>query len=61
MADLASDMTGVVGTGLTMAMGAVTIGAAGKIMLDAQDNMMGNKRKKKKKSKSKLTFPKINI
>lgn len=50
MADLAGDMAGIVGSGLTMAMGAVTIGAAGKIMMDASDNM-SHKRKKKRKSK----------
>jgi hypothetical protein len=62
MADLTSDMTGVVGTGLTLAMGAVALGAAGKIMMDASDQM-SNKKKRKKRSKNSMGFniPKINI
>jgi len=60
MADLTGDFTGVVGTGLTLAVGAVAIGAAGKIMMDASDQMSGKKKKKGKK-KGGMTFPSINI
>ena len=58
--DIAGDMGGVLGTGLTLAVGAVTIGAAGKIMLDAADQMSGKKKKKGKK-KSGISYPSINI
>jgi hypothetical protein len=60
MADLAGDMGGIVGTGLTLAVGAVAIGAAGKIMMDASDQMSGKKKKKSKK-KGGMGFPSINI
>jgi hypothetical protein len=60
MSDLAGDMGGIVGTGLTLAVGAVAIGAAGKIMMDASDQMSGKKKKKGKK-KSGMSFPSINI
>lgn len=55
--DLAGDMAGVVGTGLTVAMGAVAVGAAGKIMTDAAKQIGG---KKKKRGKKKSGFS-INI
>jgi hypothetical protein len=58
--DLAGDMGGIVGTGLTLAVGAVAIGAAGKIMMDASNQMSGKKKKKGKK-KGGMTFPSINI
>lgn len=60
MTDLAGDMGGVVGTGLTLAMGAVVVGGVGKMMLDASDNMSGKKKKKGKK-KGGMSFPSINI
>jgi hypothetical protein len=60
MSDLAGDMGGIVGTGLTLAVGAVAIGAAGKIMMDASEQMSGKKKKKGKK-KSGMSFPSINI
>lgn len=60
MTDLAGDMGGVVGTGLTLAMGAVVVGGVGKMMLDASDNMSGKKKRKGKK-KGGMTFPSINI
>jgi hypothetical protein len=60
MSDLAGDMSGIVGTGLTLAVGAVAIGAAGKIMMDASDQMSGKKKKKGKK-KNGMTFPSISF
>lgn len=57
---LAGDMGGIVGGGLTLAVGAVAVGAAGKIMLDASEQMSGKKKKKGKK-KGGMTFPSINI
>jgi hypothetical protein len=60
MTDLAGDMGGIVGGGLGLAMGAVTIGVAGKMMLDASEQMSGKKKKKGKK-KGGMTFPSINI
>lgn len=58
--DIAGDMGGVLGTGLTLAVGAMTIGAAGKIMMDASEQMSGKKKKKGKK-KGGMKFPSINI
>jgi|WetSurMetagenome_2_1015567.scaffolds.fasta_scaffold23788_8 hypothetical protein len=58
--DIAGDMGGIIGGGLGLAVGAVTIGAAGKIMLDAADQMSGKKKKKGKK-KGGMKFPSINI
>ena len=60
MSDIADDMSGIVGTGLTLAVGAVAIGAAGKIMMDASKQMSGKKRKKSKKNNG-MVFPSINI
>jgi hypothetical protein len=60
MSDLAGDMSGIVGTGLTLAVGAVAIGAAGKIMMDASEQMSGKKKKKGKK-KNGMTFPSISF
>jgi len=60
MTDIAGDMGGVVGTGLTLAMGAVVVGGVGKMMLDASDNMSGKKKKKGKK-KGGMAFPSISI
>lgn len=60
MADLAGDMGGIVGSGLGLAVGAMTIGAAGKIMMDASEQMSGKKKKKGKK-KSGISIPSINI
>jgi hypothetical protein len=60
MTDLAGDMSGIVGTGLAIGMGAVVVGGVGKMMLDASDNMSGKKKKKGKK-KGGMTFPSINI
>ncbi len=57
---LADDMGGIVGGGLTLAVGAVAVGAAGKIMLDASKQMSGKKKRKGKK-KSGMSFPSINI
>lgn len=60
MSDLAGDMSGIVGTGLTLGIGAVAIGAAGKIMMDASEQMSGKKKKKGKK-KNGMTFPSISF
>jgi len=60
MSDLASDMSGIVGTGLTLGIGAVAVGAAGKVMMDASNQMSGKKKKKGKK-KNGMVFPSINI
>lgn len=57
--DFVGDMTGVVGTGLTLAMGAAFVGATGKIMLDASEQMSGKKKKKGKKKGGMI--PSINI
>lgn len=59
MVDIATDMGNVVGGGLILATGAVTIGAAGKIMLDASEKMSGKKKKKGKKKGGMI--PSINI
>jgi hypothetical protein len=58
MTDIADDMSGVVGSGLIMGMGAVTIGAVGSMMLDASNKMSNKKRKRKKNI---MSIPKINI
>lgn len=60
MSDLAGDMGGIVGTGLTLGIGAVAIGAAGKVMMNTSEQMSGKKKKKGKK-KGGMTFPSINI
>lgn len=59
MADIAGDISGIVGSGLAIGMGAVTIGAVGDIMLDASEKMAGKKKRKRKGTKIKI--PKINI
>jgi len=59
--DIAGDMSGIVGTGLTLAMGAVAIGAAGKIMMDASEQMSNKKKRKKSKNNMNFSMPKINI
>ena len=60
MSDLAGDMGGIVGTGLTLAVGAVAIGAAGRVMMNASEQMSGKKKKKGKK-KNGMAFPSINM
>jgi|WetSurMetagenome_2_1015567.scaffolds.fasta_scaffold03081_2 hypothetical protein len=57
--DIAADMGGIVGGGLILATGAVAVGAAGKIMLDASEQMSGKKKKKGKKKGGMI--PSINI
>lgn len=57
----AGDIGGIVGAGAGLAVGAMTIGIAGNIMLDAANQMSGKKRKKKGKKGMEFSIPKINI
>lgn len=58
MTDGAGDIGGIIGAGAGLAIGAMTIGIAGNIMLDAANQMSGKKKGKKKNS---MGFPSINI
>ena len=59
MTDITGDISGIVGSGLAIGIGAVTVGAVGGMMLDASEKMAGKKRRKRKGLKIKV--PKINI
>lgn len=59
MTDIAGDMSGIVGTGLALGIGAVTVGAVGSMMLDASEKMAGKKKRKRKGMK--IQMPKLNI
>lgn len=55
------DIAGIVGGGVGLAVGALTIGYAGRIMMDAADQMSNKKKRKKGKNNMNFSMPKINI
>jgi len=54
MTDIAGDMSGIVGSGLALGIGAVTVGTVGSMMLDASEKMAGKKKRKRKGLKIKM-------